>query len=43
MAIFSDKNEAGMIRSLRGDDAQAFVDVIDEVLPTPTRLRTNGR
>ena len=30
-AIFSDKNEIGVVQSLCGDDAQAFIDVIDEV------------
>ena len=32
--IFSDKNEIRAVQSLRGDDAQAFIDVIDEVPPT---------
>ena len=32
-AIFSDNNEIGIVRSLRGDDAQVFVDRIDEVPP----------
>ena len=31
MAIFSNKNEVGEVNHLRGDDAQTFVDVIDEV------------
>jgi len=33
-AIFLDKNESRMIESLLGDDAQTFIDVIDEVCPT---------
>jgi len=39
-AIFSDKHEIGVVRSLRGDDAQAFVDVIDEV---PTRTLSSRK
>ena len=31
MAIFSDKDEVGEVNHLCGDDAQTFVDVIDEV------------
>ena len=31
MVIFSDKNEIEVVQTLRGDDAQAFIDVIDEV------------
>jgi hypothetical protein len=31
--IFSDSSEAEAVRLLCGDDAQAFVDVIDEVSP----------
>ena len=30
-AIFTSKDEIAMIRDLRGDDAQAFVDVVNEV------------
>ena len=30
--IFSDHDETEVVRWLRGDDAQSFVDVIDEVL-----------
>ena len=30
--IFADKNETEMVRNLSGDDAQAFIDVIDEVM-----------
>ena len=33
MAIFSDKYETGVVQNLRGDDAQTFIDVIDEVPP----------
>ena len=33
-AIFSNNNASETIRSLLGDDAQTFVDVIDEVRPT---------
>jgi len=29
--IFSDRNEVKKVGNLRGDDAQAFVDAIDEV------------
>ena len=32
-AIFLDKNEARVIQSLCGDDAQVFIDMIDEVPP----------
>ena len=35
-AIFSSKDEGNTIRCLTGDDAQTFVDVIDEVRSTPT-------
>ena len=31
--IFSDRGEAEAIKHLQGDDAQSFVDVIDEVPP----------
>ena len=30
MSIFSDHDEVGVLKYLSGDDAQAFVDVIDE-------------
>ena len=33
VAIFSDKYEIGVVQNLREDDAQVFIDVIDEVLP----------
>ena len=32
MDIFSDRKEAETVKYLHGDDAQSFVDVIDEVL-----------
>ena len=32
------KNEIEAVQSLRGDDAQTFVDIVDEVPPTPFRL-----
>ena len=32
--IFSDRDETEVVKCLRGGDAQSFVDVIDEVLPT---------
>ena len=31
--IFSDRDEIEVVKHLYGDDAQSFVDVIDEVLP----------
>jgi len=34
-AIFSDRNEVGMVGNLCGDNAQTFINVIDEV-----RIRT---
>ena len=34
-AIFSSKDESDAIRCLLGDDAQAFIDVIDEALDIP--------
>ena len=34
-ALLSDHNETEAVKRLRGDDAQTFVDVVDEVLPTP--------
>ena len=33
-AIFSGKDESGIVRCLHGDDAQLFIDVIDEVRST---------
>ena len=33
--IFSDRDETEVVKCLSGDDAQSFVDVIDEVLPHP--------
>ena len=30
--IFSDRNEIEVAKCLRGDDAQAFIDVVNEVL-----------
>jgi len=33
-AIFSDHDETEAVKRLSGDDAQSFVDVIDEVLPS---------
>ena len=33
--IFSDRDEAEAVKHLHGDNAQSFVDVIDEVLPIP--------
>jgi len=30
-AIFSDRNQAKMVERLDGDDAQIFIDVVDEV------------
>ena len=38
--IFSDRDEAEAVKRLHGDDAQSFVDIIDEVLlHRPTYLR----
>ena len=37
-AIFTSKDEVAMIRDLRGDDAQAFVDVVNEVHSTSSHL-----
>ena len=31
--LFFDRDETEAVKRLSGDDAQAFVDVIDEVLP----------
>ena len=38
-AAFSSKDETDMIRRLRGNDAQTFIDVIDEACHPPTRHR----
>ena len=38
-AIFTSKDEIAMIRDLRGDDAQTFVDVINEVRSTSSPSR----
>ena len=39
-AIFSDRDETEVVRDLRGDDAQSFVEVIDEVgSGNPTHLK----
>jgi len=35
--IFSSRDESDTIRRLLGDDAQAFVDAMDEVRSTPVR------
>ena len=32
-AIFSDSNQINMVEHLSGDDAQTFIDVVDEVSP----------
>ena len=42
VAIFSNKYEIGVVQSLRGDDAQAFIDVIDEVTPHALSAQVNG-
>ena len=31
--IFSDREETEAVRRLAGDDAQSFVDVVDQVIP----------
>jgi hypothetical protein len=36
VSIFSDRNEIEMVGHLSGDDAQAFIDVIDEVSNAPS-------
>ena len=41
MVIFSDKNEIGVVQDLRGNDAQAFIDVIDEVSARTLSSRMN--
>ena len=40
--IFSDRNEVEKVGNLCGDDAQALVNVIDEVSPTLFDLRLTG-
>ena len=42
MAILSDNNEIEVVQGLHGDDAQAFVDVIDEVPSHTLSSRKNG-
>lgn len=50
-SIFSDKDESDVIDGLRGDDAQAFIDAVDEVHPRtltsqinqPTDSNSNSR
>lgn len=37
--IFSDHNQVKMVEHLSGDDAQAFIDVIDEVSPHDSTLK----
>ena len=34
ISIFSDRRETEEVKCLHGHDAQAFVDIMDEVLPT---------
>jgi len=41
-AIFSDRNETDVVKRLRGDYAQSFVDVVDEVLSPLFHLRSMG-
>ena len=36
--IFTSENEVKIIGYLRGDDAQAFIDVLDDVRSTPSFL-----
>ena len=38
--IFSDRDETEMVKQLRGDDAQSFVDVMDQVI-YPNDLKCN--
>jgi len=38
--IFSDSNETQVVKGLRGDDAQVFVDVMDEVPPVLPQQNT---
>jgi hypothetical protein len=38
--IFSNRDETEMVKHLHGDDAQSFVDVMDQVIP-PLTLRLN--
>ena len=37
--IFSDHDETEIVKRLRGDDAQSFIDVIDQVIP-PVALKS---
>jgi len=34
--VFADRGETEVVKRLCGDEAQSFVNVIDEVLPNPT-------
>lgn len=40
--IFADREEIETVRRLRGEDAQSFIDVIDEVFPTPSVWRSRS-
>ena len=42
-AIFSSRKSADMIRRLRGSDAQAFIDIVDEVRHHSSVLEQMGR
>ena len=35
ISIFSDRRETEEVKCLHGHDVQAFVDIMNEVLPTP--------
>lgn len=39
MVLFSNRDEIEVVGRLRGDDAQSFVDVMDQVLPVPTSAK----
>ena len=41
-AIFSNEDECSAIRSLLGNDAQTFIDVMDEVRSTPAHDRKSA-
>ena len=41
-AVFSGTDEGDLVRCLRGDDAQTFIDVIDEVCPPLACHRESG-
>jgi len=41
-AIFSNRGVAETVKRLRRDDAQAFVDVVDEVIPHSSIQKKNG-